>query len=120
MTFLHTLRHTPWLARFALLWFALTLGVAASSPLVHPQHELVICTAAGMMKVVLNADDSVSTSLSATAHCPLCVSGGAPPAAISQVSQNAQPLGYTLPGNLATPMAVKSAAPPPARAPPDA
>ena len=28
MTILHNLRNAPWLARLALLWFALTLGAA--------------------------------------------------------------------------------------------
>jgi len=45
MPLLHTLRNTPWLAKLALLWFALTLGVAVASPLVNPQNELLICTA---------------------------------------------------------------------------
>jgi hypothetical protein len=61
MTFLHTLRSTPWLAKLALLWFALTLGVAVASPMVNPQEELIICTSAGMVKVMLNADGSIST-----------------------------------------------------------
>ena len=61
MTLLQTLRNTPWLARLALLWFALSLGVAVASPMVNPQEELVICISAGMVKVKLNADGSVST-----------------------------------------------------------
>lgn len=49
---LNILRNSPWLARLALLWFALTLGVAVASPIVHPQEELVICTGSGMQKVL--------------------------------------------------------------------
>ena len=51
MNRLHTLRNAPWLARLALLWFVLTLGAAVASPMVQPQHGLVICTGAGMLKV---------------------------------------------------------------------
>ena len=79
MTFLHTLRNTPWLAKLALLWFALTLGVAVASPMVNPQEELVICTSVGMVKVKLNADGSLSTEPSSEAQCPLCVVGSAAP-----------------------------------------
>ena len=83
MTCLQTLRNTPWLARLALLWFALTLGVAVASPLVNPQNEVLICSAAsGMVKIVLNDDGSVSSS--ATLDCPLCLVGlVVPPVAVS-------------------------------------
>ena len=77
MTLLHTLRNTPWLARLALLWFALTLGVAVASPIVSPQDQQMVCSAAGMIKLVIN-DDGTVTPGSAAMHCPLCAVGGAP------------------------------------------
>jgi hypothetical protein len=55
MPLMHTLRNTPWLARLALLWFVMTVGVAVASPMVNPQQELIICSAAGMVKVKLHA-----------------------------------------------------------------
>jgi len=118
MSFLHTLRNTPWLARLALLWFAMTLGVAVASPLVNPQEELVICTSAGMVKVVLNADGTISTSPSGEASCPLCVVGGAPPSFVSIVVPPLQPLGRVLQSIPAARIAVATAAPPPSRGPP--
>ena len=118
MHFLHTLRNTPFLARLALLWFALTLGVAVASPMVNPQEELVICTSAGMVKVVLNADGSISTSPSSEASCPLCVVGGAPPSFVSVVIPLAQPLGRVLQSIPAARHAVATADPPPSRGPP--
>ena len=118
MTFLHTLRNTPWLAKLALLWFALTLGVAVAAPMVSPQNELMLCTAAGMLKVTVHADGSVSSSPSAQAHCPLCVVGGAPPAFVNLTFQPAQPLGQVRQCIPATRIAASSAAPPPSRGPP--
>jgi len=120
MRLLHTLRNTPWLARLALLWFALALGVAVASPLVNPQNELLICSAAGMIKVVLNTDGSVSTSPSTEVHCPLCVGGGAPPVFFSLSFPSSQPFETALPGVPATHVAVLTAAPLPPRGPPGA
>ena len=119
MTFLHTLRNTPWLAKLALLWFALTLGVAVASPMVNPQEELVICTSVGMVKVKLNADGSLSTEPSSEAQCPLCVVGSAaPPVFATVLAEPVQPLGYVLQSIPAAHIAVATAAPPPSRGPP--
>lgn len=119
MTFLHTLRNTPWLAKLALLWFALTLGAAVASPMVNPQEDLIICTSAGMVKVKLHADGSISTVADGEARCPLCVVGSAaPPATVDQLSEPVQPLAYVLQTIPAAHIAVATASPPPSRGPP--
>lgn len=118
MTIFHTLRNTPWLAKLALLWFALSLGVAVASPLVNPQEELVICTVGGMVKITVNADGSLSTSPDAQAHCPLCVVGGAPATFTQLVFEPVLPLGRVLQSIPAARIAALTAAPPPSRAPP--
>ena len=123
MTLLHTLRNTPWLAKLALLWFALTLGAAVASPLVNPQTELVICTGAGMLKVVLTDDGSVSTAAADTGDalfCPLCMVGGAPTPFVMQAVAPPQPLSHVLQSIPAAIIAALTAAPPPARGPPNA
>jgi hypothetical protein len=94
--------------------------VAVASPLVNSQNELVICTAVGMVKVVLHADGSVSTSPSVEAHCPLCMGGGAPPVFAALTFQRAQPQGRVLQGTPAAYIATLTAAPPPPRGPPSA
>lgn len=118
MSFLHTLRNTPWLAKLALLWFALTLGVAVASPLVSPQDEVTICSAAGMVKVVLQDDGTVSSTTDASMHCPLCMVGGVPPAFTQVVFEPVLPLGRVLQSIPAARLAAATAAPPPSRAPP--
>ena len=121
MTLLHTLRNTPWIARLALLWFALTLGVAVASPMVNPQQELVICTGAGMLKVVLADDGSYSTSSTSDGmHCPWCAAGGAPVSVQVKTPQPPHPLSHVLQKIPAAHIAALTAAPPPARGPPQA
>lgn len=124
MTLLQSLRNAPWLANLALLWFALTLGAAVASPLVNPQTELVICTGAGMLKVVLADDGSVSTAATSdsgdTLFCPLCLLAGAPPPVVLNTVAAPQPLAHALQRIPAAVIAARTAAPPPARAPPKA
>ncbi len=123
MTLLHTLRNAPWLAKLALLWFALTLGVAVASPMVNPQTELVICTGAGMLKVVLSDDGSVTTvaaDTGSTLFCPMCMGGGAPTPFVMNAATPPQSLGHVLQSIPAAIIAALTAAPPPARGPPSA
>jgi len=118
MSLFHSLRSKPWLAKLALLWFVLTLGAAVASPMVHPQEELVICSGVGMQKVVLNDDGSTSTSSVAGMSCPLCLIAGAPPASIALNVDQPQFLSHVLHSTLTAPLVLVSAAPPPARGPP--
>ena len=122
MTFLHALRNTPWLAKLALLWFALTMGAAVASPVVKPQTELVICTGAGMLKVVLTDDGTVTSGATADTSdvlvCPLCLLAGAPLSARFNTTRAPRPLGHVLPHIPAAHIAALTAAPPPARGPP--
>jgi len=119
MSLLQTLRNTPWLARLALLWFALTLGTAVASPLVNPQQELIICTSAGMVKITLHADGSISTTPSSELSCPLCLVGSAAaPALATWQPAPAQTLARVQPGNAVVCLAAVSATLPPARGPP--
>lgn len=118
MTLLHTLRNTPWLARLALLWFALTLGAAVASPIVSPQEQLMVCTAGGMVKMVVNDDGSVSTLSGAAMHCPLCAASGLPPTVSNLAVATVQPRGLVMQSIPATRIAVRTAAPPPSRGPP--
>ena len=118
MSVFQTLRTSPWLAKVALLWFALTLGVAVASTMVNPQQELMICSAAGMLKVTLNADGSLSSTPAADTYCTLCVVGGAPPVFHRLALNLAQHLGHALQPVVAAHIAARTAAPPPSRAPP--
>jgi hypothetical protein len=120
MSLLHTLRSSPWLARLALLWFALTLGAAVASPLVNPQSELVICSGVGMQKVVLNDDGTLTTSSASGMSCPLCLVGNAPPHVATLTVALVATLGHVRHSTPASHIAALTATPPPARGPPQA
>ena len=57
---MQTLRHSLILARFVLVWFALSVGVAIASPMVNPKGVDMVCSSAGVMKLVVQGqgDDS--------------------------------------------------------------
>jgi hypothetical protein len=119
---LQQLRNSPWLARLALLWFALTLCAAVASPLVNPQSELVICTGLGMLKVVL-ADDGTVTAAAmpdtgAVVFCPLCMVGGAPSPVIANRFAPPPGSGHVQQSIPAAHFVALTAAPMPARGPP--
>ena len=115
---MQTLRNAKLIARFVLLWFALSIGVAIAAPLVNPQGMQLVCSGAGAMKVVVAGDDGKAPLASHTLDCPLCASIGAPPPTDRVVSGAAQPLGLVPARVLADAPFLILAAPPPARAPP--
>lgn len=76
---MQTLRNVRLLARFVLVWFALSIGVAIASPLVKPQSMALVCAGAGGMKFVKPGVDGSSEPVRLTLDCPLCANLGAPP-----------------------------------------
>ena len=67
------------LIRWVLLWFALSLGVAIASPVVHPQAVELVCSSAGAVKAIVHTDDGAQELGMGHMDCPLCVLAGAPP-----------------------------------------
>jgi Protein of unknown function (DUF2946) len=112
------LRNARFLARFMLVWFALSIGVAIASPMVKPQGMQLICTGAGAMKVIATGDDGKAPPSSHTLDCPLCASISAPPPMDMVVFGVAAPRAFFQPAWFDSPPLFSFAAPPPARAPP--
>lgn len=113
------LRNAHLIARFVLVWFALSVGVAVASPLVKPQAMELICSSAGVMKVVFTTDDGGRDAASPALDCPLCAATSAPPPPFARLTAGpAQPPAYRLQVMAAAPLAVLTAAPLPARGPP--
>jgi hypothetical protein len=117
---MQTLRNAHLIARFVLVWFALSLGVAIASPIVKPQAMEVICTGtAGVMKLLVQTDDGPQDIASQTMDCPLCATNLAPPPPVVRLrAEPAQPLAYVLQSIPAAHIAALTAAPLPARGPP--
>lgn len=83
----HSLRCTPMsaprsvrrIARWVLMAFGLSLGLAIASPMVNPRAMALVCSGAGLMKLVSQTDDATAAYGSPTLDCPLCAEASAPP-----------------------------------------
>lgn len=116
---MQSLRNAHQLARIVLAWFVLTLGVAVASPAVHPQAMELICSDAGVYKLVVRGGAEGGLVKSHTLECPLCVMGGGAPLVMTgPVLPKAFPVAERVQALVSAPVAVYRAAPPPARAPP--
>jgi hypothetical protein len=114
---MQALRNASFLARLVLAWFALAIGVATASPVVKPQSMELLCSG-GVMKLLVTSDDGSPPATGHTLDCPLCVSLDAPPASAAALFQAQPPAGGILLPHVDAPLAVFTAAPPPARGPP--
>ena len=116
---MQTLRRYRWLARLLLAWWALSVGVAAASPLVHPQALQWVCSGAGAIKLLVTADEGAGALARHTLDCPLCTHAGAPPPVVRSAAARVRPLAQVLQPVPTVPIAVRAAAPlPPPRGPP--
>ena len=116
---MQTLRRAHFLARFVLVWFALSIGVTIASPVVNPQPMQLICTGSGVMKVLVTTPDGMQEENSQSMHCPLCISVSAPPPMLNLVVEPVLPLSYAVQSIPAAVIAKLTAAPLPARGPPN-
>ncbi len=108
-------RATPQRVGLVLAWFALSLGVAMVSPLIHPKSIELVCSSVGAMKLVMDGDASPGTGL---LDCPLCLAMDSPPPAIGHPATFRCP-GVAVRGSLlAVRIVVHAAAALPARGPP--
>jgi hypothetical protein len=115
---MQSLRHAHRIARFVLVWFALSIGVAIASPVVSPQELQLVCSSAGSIKLITSGDDGTAKPLRLTLDCPLCAGLGAPPPVVTALFSSAVPHFLALPVPDSLSLAMASATPPPARGPP--
>ena len=73
------------ITRWVLLWFGLSLAAAIASPLLHPQAAQMVCSSAGIMKLVVQTDDGFTEVVGLALDCPLCAHVGAPPPTLAQL-----------------------------------
>ena len=59
---MQALRNARHIARFVLVWFALSIGVAIASPVIHPKAMDLVCSSTGSMQLVVVGDDDLETS----------------------------------------------------------
>ena len=115
---MQTLRNAHLIARFVLVWFALSVGVAIASPIVKPQSMEVICSGSGVMKLLIKSDEGSKVVSLHTLDCSLCATGYAPPPIMQWSVEPVQPLAHVLQSLPAALIASLTAVAPPARGPP--
>lgn len=78
------------LARLALAWFALVLGVAGASPLVQPRPMQLVCGADGGVRLLVEAGSGLAdTGRLHQLDCALCLPAHAPAPGTSHVASPA-------------------------------
>jgi hypothetical protein len=115
---LQNLRRATAFARWVLLGFVLSLGVAIAAPIVNPQATQLICTGSGAMKVIVTSADGSTEVVNQSMECPLCVSIISPPPVVSVTFAPPTQSSVEILKLHAAALAKPSAAPPPARGPP--
>lgn len=115
MLTLQTLRQARAIARWVLVWFVLSVGVAVAAPVVQPQSATLVCSASGMVKLVVD-DDGIAPHHGL--DCVLCLALASPPPADMDVASALPLLGHVFADAFATPSGWRTAAPLPARGPP--
>jgi hypothetical protein len=112
------LRQSHLITRFALAWFALFICVAAASPLINPQSMEMVCSGAGVMKLVVQGDDGAGEASAHMLDCSLCGAVDALPPITQTLPALEQPLAYALQSIPQARIAALTGAPLPARGPP--
>lgn len=117
---MQALRHARLLARFVLACFALSVALAAAAPLVAPRSVDFVCSASGLIKIVVQSEDGSEEPAAHLLDCPLCAQVVAPPPVASTGAAAPDPLSNALRPLVAAHIAWLAAAPLPARGPPSA
>lgn len=111
---MHRLRTSSRLVHLVLAWFALTLGAAVLSPVVHPKSMQPVCSDGSVKLIAVDHEGKAGHVL----DCPLCLPWHASPPPFGEFAQAAAPVAQALPVGPATMPAELVGAPLPARGPP--
>lgn len=115
---MESLRQSKRIAQLVLVWFALFMGSAIASTLIHPGQMQMVCTAGGDMKLVDVGDEGDVPAVAVGMDCPLCASV-APPLPVQTSSlPTLSPLAHALHPVAAAHIASVTAPPLPSRGPP--
>ncbi|MBN9426162.1 MAG: DUF2946 domain-containing protein [Burkholderiales bacterium] len=114
---MHRLRTSSRLIHLVLAWFALTLGAAVLSPVVHPKSMQPVCSDGGVKLIAVDHEGRAGNA-GHTLDCPLCLPWHASSPPLGAATQAAAQIAQALPLRPATLPAVRAGAPLPARGPP--
>jgi hypothetical protein len=123
---LRQLRQLRHFGRIVLMLYVLTLGVAITSPMMNPQAMAIVCTSTGVKLIDISVGKTQSDSGKGSASmghlldCPMCLATSLPASVFNTTSvEPPHLLSYVLQAIPAARLASITAAPLPARGPPD-
>lgn len=114
---MYKLRQAKFVARFMLVWFVFSIGIASASPLVLPKAMELICTTGGVMKLVPSDNNKVDNNNSMS-DCAMCILAALPFATPSTAFVKPSALSHALHPIAAAHIASATAPPLPSRGPP--
>ena len=115
---MHSLRQAKSFARFMLVWFVMSLGVASASSLVSPKAMEIVCTAGGVMKLVPSDNNNADSHEHTMPDCAMCLLVALPFQPPRLVFDKPSALSHALHPIAAAHIASATAPPLPARGPP--
>lgn len=115
---MHLLRRSRFLACIVLAWFAAHLCTPVLGTWIAPVPTELICSGAGVVKLLAHTAEGVQEHGDTSADCVLCLNLGAPPTTSQTTTLRHVPQGHTASVVSATRTAARTAAPLPPRGPP--
>ena len=115
---MHSLRQAKSFARFMLVWFVMSLGVASASSLVSPKAMEIVCTAGGVMKLVPSDNNNADSHEHTMPDCAMCLLVALPFQPPRLVFDKPSALSHALHPIAAAHIASATAPPLPSRGPP--
>ena len=103
---------------WVLAWFVLAIGVSVASPLVQPRAMEIVCSGAGMARILLHTDQGQVELGAQGLDCPLCLLAGAAPASDAPLWHAPVTWLRLAVRPVPAPALTSMAVPPPARGPP--
>jgi hypothetical protein len=111
-------QYSKLLTKLVLVWFVMFVGASIAASIFKPTASQVICSSAGVMKMVSTDDGSTEIQTSSGMECPLCATVATPLPPASPVIQKPCSLAHVLQPIAAAHIISATAPPLPSRGPP--
>lgn len=111
-------QYSKLLTKLVLVWFVMFVGTSIAASIFKPTASQVICSSAGVMKMVSTDDGSTEVQSANGMECPLCATVATPLPPASPVVQKPSSLAHVMQPIAAAHIVSATAPPLPSRGPP--
>ena len=115
---MNSLRQAKFIARFMLVWFVFSIGIASASPLVSPKAMELVCSSGGVMKLVSSDSNNADKKNNAMPDCAMYMLTALPSTPLGTTFDKTSDLSRALHPIAAAHIAAATAPPLPSRGPP--